>query len=194
MDEHQQLLTKVRDSAQKPAAAGSQLTLHLVEKPVIILCCPWLAPDKDNLDSELLLGPRLADSAYAGFLASIPCHQVLLNPLQRTFWQPLANSAVGGALQAVRLHFGVGGAHYTQHLQEGSTTVGVFAPGESLQASTTDGQVTFMGPVNQAVVVTHDVPLCNSVMHVVDAVLVPAAEHEPAAQHSKKTTAGTAEL
>lgn len=103
-------------------------------------------------------------------------------------------TSVGCALQAVRLHFGVGGAHYTQHLQEGSTTVGVFAPGESLQASTTDGQVTFMGPVNQAVVVTQDVPLCNSVMHVVDAVLVPAAEQAAAAKRSEKTIAGTAEL
>lgn len=82
------------------------------------------------------------------------------------------------AVQVVRYHFGVGAARYTKDLAEGVTQVPVFAPGAALEASTTDGKVVFKGDINHAAVVTADVPLCNSVLHVVDTVLVPASQEK----------------
>jgi uncharacterized surface protein with fasciclin (FAS1) repeats len=95
-------------------------------------------------------------------------------------------------LQLIRFHFGVGGARYTEELQEGSTSMSVFAPDQSLQASTTDGQVTFMGPINQAAVLKPDIALCSSVMHVVDAVIMPAGHEHVMHSVADKGVAKTA--
>lgn len=75
----------------------------------------------------------------------------------------------------------------------------VFAPGESLQGSAADGTVTFKGPANQAGAVALDVPLCNSVLHVVDAVLLPEDKERMLAEgvssnSNNKPAARTAEL
>lgn len=103
-------------------------------------------------------------------------------------------AVLSNALQVVRFHFGVGGAHYSQSLQEGSKQIMVFAPGASLQGSTVDGKVTFKGPANQAGAVAVDVPLCNSVLHVVDTVLLPEDREQMLAKGASKTEGATAEL
>jgi uncharacterized surface protein with fasciclin (FAS1) repeats len=97
-------------------------------------------------------------------------------------------------LQAVRLHFLVGGARYAKDLQAGSTTILVFAPNAHLEASTDDGKVTFQGPINKAAAVAADVPLCNSVMHVVDTVILPADNDAILAQGESRASVGVAEL
>lgn len=98
-------------------------------------------------------------------------------------------------VQVVRYHFGVGAARYAKSLAEGTTQVPVFAPGAALEASNVDGKVVFKGDINQAAVVTADVPLCNSVMHVVDTVLVPASQEKLLHSEAQQPAAAqTAEL
>lgn len=99
------------------------------------------------------------------------------------------------AVQVIRFHFGVGGAHYISSLEDGGdgTRVQVFAPDQYVQASSSGGRVTIKGPSNTAVVLKADLPLCSSVMHVVDTVIVPAGrEHVVVVNQS--ADAGTAEL
>jgi uncharacterized surface protein with fasciclin (FAS1) repeats len=97
-------------------------------------------------------------------------------------------------VQVLRFHFGVGGAHYTTSLKDGgdSTRVQVFWPDRYVEASSSGGRVTIKGPSNTAVVLKADIPLCSSVMHVVDAVIVPAGQEHVVLV--KQPAGGTAEL
>jgi uncharacterized surface protein with fasciclin (FAS1) repeats len=98
-------------------------------------------------------------------------------------------------MQVVRYHFGVGAARYTKSLTQGVTQVLVFAPGAALEASTIEGKVVFKGDMNHAAVVTADVPLCNSVLHAVDTVLVPASQEKLLHSGAQRpASAQTAEL
>lgn len=106
---------------------------------------------------------------------------------------PRHPAACARCSQVIRFHFGLAAAHYTAALQQGSTELRVFAVDQFLHASTVNGRVQFVGPTNTATVVKPDIELCNSVLHVVDTVIVPAG-YEHVLTGASKPAAATIEL
>ncbi|KAL2641580.1 hypothetical protein R1flu_009167 [Riccia fluitans] len=63
---------------------------------------------------------------------------------------------------------------FAKDLQNGATVSTLLGKGYNLTVNTTSG-VQFATPVNSASVVTADIKVCDSVVHIIDTVLLPAA-------------------
>ncbi|KAL2641543.1 hypothetical protein R1flu_009130 [Riccia fluitans] len=78
---------------------------------------------------------------------------------------------------SILLYHGIPSPVFAKDLQNGATVSTLLGNGYNLTVNTTSG-VKFVTPVNSASVVTADIKVCDSVVHIIDTVLLPAALSE----------------